>query len=123
MQVTSCQRRPTVRRGTPGSSPSNYTSTVPPNNPQQGQEQGEGRPRVRQYGREDAQSQTQRDDGVTEMEQTEQSGSGRSVGGGGRSWRESRLAIGRGLELYILIGPQMALLVKLKTLSILSEAS
>lgn len=37
MQVTSCQRRPTVRRGTPGSSPSNYTSPVPPNNPQQGQ--------------------------------------------------------------------------------------
>lgn len=102
MQVTSCQRRPTVRRGTPGSSPSNYTSPVPPNNPQQGQEQGEGRPRVRQYGREDAQSQTQFDGGVNEMERTEQSGSGRSVGrggGGGRSWRESRLAIGRGLEL------------------------
>lgn len=56
MQVTSCQRRPALRRVIPGSSPSNYqppfpTQQTPPAVVKSG---GEGRPRIRQYGREDA---------------------------------------------------------------------
>lgn len=68
MQVTSCHRRPAQRRVIPGSSPSNYEhhSTTehprphPQHPPSSGQERGEGRPRVRQYGREDAVTDTAR---------------------------------------------------------------
>lgn len=79
MQVTSCRRRPALRSAIPGSSPSNCEprSTQQPPTRAVVESGGEGRPRVRQDGREDAQSQTQRDGGVAEMERA-----GRVEGGG-----------------------------------------
>lgn len=113
MQVTSCRKRPALRRVIPGSSPSNYephSTQQPPRTPGSGQERGEGRPWVRQYGREDA-------DTVRRWSEPRWSKTGRVEGAVARGWEVGRGAQLEGVEtrfvevqsidlLYNLSGPQ-----------------
>lgn len=74
MRVMSCRRQPAPKRGIPGSSPSNCEPRSAQRRPpptraavESGEKAGRG---SGSNGREDAQSQTQCDGGVAEMEQT-----------------------------------------------------